>query len=277
MDRFPDILVQDDLALRLPTDADLPEITRQLSDRRIARWLAIVAQPVDPEQARALLIHGQHPGEELRLIAQENRVVGAVCIGASLWYWLDPDHWRQGIMKRALTLAIRTRFAHPAPPVVATCHEDNEASRALLTRLGFAPSPKGRRMFFHSTQAAEPCRDYLLAPEQWHLLHPPEITAGQTILRPAKQADAAALTHTLAHAGPGPWPTPDTLPAFIETHRYRGRAEGVFVIVDDNRRSIGMALLGRDGPALCFLTDADESRHRAGIEVSLAARERPTA
>ncbi|ASP22762.1 acetyltransferase (GNAT) domain protein [Antarctobacter heliothermus] len=272
MDDFPEFLEQDDLTLRLPTDADLPEIARQLSDQRTARWLATVAHPVDPEQARALLIHGQHPGEAFRLIERENRVVGALCLGASLWYWLDPDHWRQGIMHRALSLAIRTRFARPAPPLIATCHEDNDASRALLARLGFAPYPVGRRMFFQGTQTAEPCRDYLLAPEQWHLLHPPEIAAGPALLRPARQTDAAALVHMLPGTGAGPWPAAEALTAFIETHRYRGRPEGLFVIVDNNRRSIGMALESHGRTALLFLSAEDETRHRTRIEASLATQ-----
>ncbi|SNS86758.1 GNAT family N-acetyltransferase [Antarctobacter heliothermus] len=276
MDGFPDILEQDDLTLRPPTDADLPEITRQLSDQRIARWLATVAQPVDPDQARTLLSHGQHPGEAFRLIERENRVVGALCLGASVWYWLDPEHWREGIMRRALKLAIRSRFAHPAPPLVATCHEDNDASRALLIRLGFAPCPVGRRMFFQGTQAAEPCRDYMLAPEQWHLLHPPEIIAGQVLLRPARQTDAATLGHMLPRAGTGPWPAAEALPTFIETHRFRGRPEALYVIVDDNRRCIGMALSGHDHTALRFLSAEDETRHRARIEASLAAKGRAT-
>ncbi|WP_417205150.1 GNAT family N-acetyltransferase [Antarctobacter sp.] len=270
MDGFPDTLEQDELLLRPPTEADLPDIAHQLGDPRIAPWLATVAQPVDAQQARALLIHGQHPGEEVRLICRDNSVLGALCIGAALWYWLDPNHWRGGIMKRALTLAIHARFARPAPPLVATCHEDNAPSRALLCQLGFAPYPIGRRMFFQGTQRAEPCRDYLLAPEQWHLLHPPKIAAGQATLRPARQSDAATLARMLPRAGTGPWPEAETLPAFIETHRFRGAREGLLVIEDDTRRSIGMALIAHGGPALCFLSDADERRHRAGVEAALA-------
>ncbi|WP_323770151.1 GNAT family N-acetyltransferase [Antarctobacter sp.] len=270
MDSFPETLEQDDLLLRPPTEADLSDIARQLGDPRIAPWLATVAQPVDTQQARALLIHGQHPGEEVRLIQRGGSVVGALCIGASLWYWLDPEHWRHGIMQRALTMAIHARFARPAPPLVATCHEDNTPSRALLGQLGFAPYPVGRRMFFHGTQRAEPCRDYLLAPEQWHLLHPPEISAGQATLRPARQSDAATLARMLPRAGTAPWPVAETLPVFIETHRFRGPREALFVIEDDTRRTIGMALITHGGCALCFLSDRDEQRHRAWVDAALA-------
>lgn len=265
MDDFPEILDDRDLRLRPLAGTDLPEIARHLNDPRVARWLAAVTQPFDPAE---LLRHGAHPGENLRVIVSSDAVIGGLCLGASLWYWLAPEFWGHGHMQRALTLAIRARFARSAPPIVATCHEDNAASRALLTRLGFAPLPNTRRMFFHGTQRSEPCRDYLLAPEQWHLLHPPTFPAGRTTLRPAAQKDAPALALMLPRAGQGPWPEAETLPGFIETHRFRGGEKGLFVIVDENRRTCGMALIGKD-PHMRFLSDEDDAKHRDAVTAAL--------
>lgn len=266
MDEFPALLKDRELSLRRLAERDLPVLAGQLNDPGVARWLAAVTQPFDPAE---LMRHAQHPGEHLRVIEQSGRVIGGLCIGAALWYWLTPDCWGQGLMQRALRCTIAARFARPAPPILATCHEDNAASRALLARLGFAPCPTDRRMFFHGTQSSEPCRDYLMAPEQWHLLHPPSLPAGCATLRPAGQKDAPTLAHMLPRAGEEPWPEADSLPEFIETHRFRGGAQGLFVIVDDCRRTCGMALIGPE-LALRFLTEQDAARHGAAVSAALA-------
>lgn len=267
---LPDILTEGDLRLRPLTEADLTDVTGHFNDTRVARWLAAVPRPFGSEAARDLLAHGAHPGENLRVIENHDVVVGGVCIGASLWYWLAPEFWRRGLMRRALTLAIASLFARAGPPVSATCHVENAASRALLTGLGFAPCPVKRRMFFHGPQTSEPCLDYLLAPEQWHLLHPPTIAAGNLSLRPARQKDAAMLALMLPTPASGPWPENDALPGFIETYRYRRPGQGLFVVVDDNRRSIGMALLTATDQQLRFLSEAEDIRHRAQVIHGLA-------
>lgn len=270
MNEIPELLEDDGLRLRPLIKADLPEIARHMNDDRVCGWLAAVSQPFN---ATELLRHSLHPNETLRVIELAGDVVGGLCIGASLWYWLTPDHWGRGLMRRALTLAIASHFARSAaPPLVATCHSDNTASRALLTRLGFALCPIGRRMFFHGTQRAEPCEDYLMAPEQWHLLHPPRLSLdrlGGITLRPAQQKDAPTLSHMLPHAGREPWPEAEALPAFIEAHRFRGPARGLFVIEDNTRRNIGMVLFDQDGPHLRFLSREDETRHRATVDSAL--------
>ncbi len=271
MDRFPEILEEGDLRLRPLAIADMPEISRQLNDARVARWLAAVQQPFGSEAADELLAHGLNPGENLRLIERGGSVAGGLCIGRSLWYWVTPDCWGRGLMRRTLELAIAARFAHPAPPLAATCHEENVASRALLVGLGFAPCSAKRRMFFQSTQKAEPCRDYMMAPEQWHLLHPPVFKVGTATLRPAQQKDAPALALMLPRVGGNLWPEAVTLPDYIEIHRFRGPARGLFVIVDDNRRSIGMALVENNRGEVCFLSEDDSTRHRTQMEAVLAA------
>ncbi|MEM8957117.1 MAG: GNAT family N-acetyltransferase [Pseudomonadota bacterium] len=272
MSEFPEVLEQDDLRLRPLRERDLPDVASQIGDDRVAPWLAVVVRPFDAAQASALLAHSRHPGEDLRLIELDGTVAGGLCMGHALWYWLAPAHWGRGLMQRALNLAITARFARSAPPLIATCREDNVASRALLVRLGFAPSPGSRRVFFQSTQQAEPCRDYLMAPEQWHLLHPPVFASGGTTLRPARQNDAATLARMLPPASQtGPWPKAEDLPGFIETHRFRGPPEGLFVILDDNLRSVGMTLVRDKGTELRFLSIEDETRHHAEVAEALGA------
>jgi RimJ/RimL family protein N-acetyltransferase len=266
MQEFPEDLTDGHLTLRPALRADLSAVARQLNDPRVARWLAAVSYPFDPEE---LLTHGDHPGEALRLIEIGGDMAGGLCVGSTLWYWLTPERCREGIMNRALRLALTTRFASPAPPLHATCHEENHASRALLSGLGFAPLPGRRRMFFHGTGRSEPCRDYLLAPEQWHLLNPPEIMTETAWLRPALQKDASALMSLLPVSPENIWPGPEALASFLERHRYRGGATGLFAVVDELRRTVGMALIGHGAPQLRFLTPADEQRHRPSVEAGL--------
>ncbi len=246
-------------------EADLPALTGQLRDPQVSRWLAVVTPAFD---ARELMAHDAHPGECVRVIEQDGAVIGGLCIGSTLWYWLRPESWGHGLMRRALTLAIAARFRHAAPPLIATCHDDNVASRGLLAGLGFAPSPVRRRLFFQGSQRSEPCRDYILAPEQWHLLHPPQITTTTATLRPALQKDAPAIARL--PAGAKLWPEDGCLADFIESYRFRGDLKGLFTIEDDNRRMIGVALVNEDRVHLRFLTDEDDARHRAGVSEGLA-------
>ncbi|WP_323766066.1 GNAT family protein [Marinovum sp.] len=262
MHHLPSLLTDEALTLRGIRDADLPDLARQLNAPDVARWLAAVSVPFDAAELQA---HDRHPGESVRVIALDGQAIGGLCLGSSLWYWLSPDHWGQGHMGRALRLALRSWFQKPVPPLTATCHVDNAASRALLTQLGFALSPEGRRMFFHHTRRSEPCRDYLMAPEQWHLLHPLELQTATARLRPARQRDLPALVQLLPCAGDDIWPTADTLSDFVETHRFRGAQAGLFVIVDHNRRTVGMALHRPGSPAVRFSTEGDAERHLAGV------------
>ena len=270
MHGFPETLTADDLTLRPMEAADLPEIAQHLNDMRIARWFAAIPHPFTAAAEEELLAFGRDPGEHLRVVERAGLTIGGLCLGSSLWYWLVPDGWGQGVMRRCVQLAVAARFRQQGPPVHATCHVENAASRSLLTKLGFSPSPAGRRMFFQSTTRSEPWWDYVLAPEQWFLLNPPTIVAGATVLRPALQKDAAVLAHMLPRDGCQVWPAAEALPRFIETHRFRGPARGLFVIVDGNRRSVGMALIQEQKHSLRFLTDHEDRRHRGDVEAALA-------
>lgn len=268
---FPARLSADGLSLRPLLESDLPEIMRQLSDDGIAPWLAAVTRPFGPAQARELLEHSREPGEHLRVIETDGALSGCICLGTGLWYWLDTGFRGKGLMSAALRLALSRWFARPAPPVVATCRTDNDASRALLRRLGFARYPGTRRMFFQAAGGSRTCHDYLVTPEQWHMLNPPRLALGALCLRPARQKDAPGLARMLPGRGTA-WPGSDALPGFIETHRFRGAATGLFVIEDGMRRTIGMVLFRETGPpALRYLCAAEATRHGAGLEAALAA------
>ena len=232
--------------LREMRDDDLPEIAAQLSDPRVAEWLAAIRPPVDPAQAREVLAVARDPLQTVRLLELSGRVIGGFCIGPRFWYWLDPRHQGGGHMTCALHAALGACFATDGPPLIATCREDNAASVALLHRLGFSPRPVTRRLFFHGAGSAMTCRDHVMTPEQWHFLNPPRRQAGKLILRPARQEDLATVQQLLEGETPAPpWPRPgaDAVRAFLERHRFRGWADPALWIVEtDERRAIAMAL-----------------------------------
>lgn len=269
MDHFPEVLQQDKLVLRPARSRDIGALVQQLNNDLVARWLAAVTRPFNEEAARTLMAHGQSGGEALRLIEWQGQPIGGLCLGSTLWYWMSPAFWRQGLTRQALTLALGAWFSGVVPPLTATSHVDNTASRCMLAGLGFAPLPVGRRMFFHSTGRSEPCQDYVLAPEQWHLLHPPALTVASTTLSPATQKDVTVLSQILSSAQQPPWPAPAQLWRFVEDHRFRGGHMGLFTLKDQNRRVIGGVLITEDATELQFLTPEDKARHRSDAVAAL--------
>lgn len=271
MNHFPEVLQQDVLKLRPPNEGDLGVIINLMTDDRVARWLAALPQPFDKAAARTLLEYGQDDGQTLRLIEWQGETIGGLCLGVSLWYWMNPDFWRRGLTRRALSLALEAWFSSEVPPLYATSHIENAASRSMLTSMGFSLLPKQRRMFFQSTQSSELCCDYVMAPEQWHLLHPLKFRMGSISISPATQADVMALSHILPTKAGAPWPIPENLPAFIERHRFRGLHQGLFKIEDQNRRTVGAALVFDDDYRLFFLSQTDETKHRFDAQELLDA------
>jgi len=242
---------------------DLDVILAQLGDPRVSEWLAAIRHPFDITQASEFLAFAADPTQKVRAMDIDGVVVGGLCVGDALWYWLAPAHWGRGHMTRTLRAALAEHFATPTPPLTATCREDNRASRTVLDRLGFSPFPRTRRMFFHAAQTSHVCRDHIMTPEQWHVLNPPCLRGPKITLRPARQTDLAAVQRLLQGlpAG-GVWPqgTETKVRAFIETHRYRGTGPALWMIENDERRTLGMAVSGNGAPTIRFPDATDAER-----------------
>lgn len=242
---------------------DLDVILAQLGDPRVSEWLAAIGHPFDITQASRFLAFAADPAQKVRALEIDGVVIGGLCVGDALWYWLAPAHWGRGQMTRTLRTALADHFATPKPPLTATCREDNGASRAVLGRLGFSPYPQTRRMFFHAAQTSYACRDHVMTPEQWHILNPPCLHGPQITLRPARQTDLAAVQRLLQGVpARGVWPqsTETKVRDFIETHRYRGAGPALWMIETDERRVLGIALSGVDSPEVCFSVASDGER-----------------
>lgn len=256
MTRIPDVIETKAGLLRPLSRPDLPDIARQLSQPGIAKWLAAIDCRAAEQEADALLRHSQSPTEYLRVIEIDGRLAGCLCLGAGLWYWLDTEWHGQGIMQRALQAGIGAWFGAQNPPLIATCRDDNSASLALLHRLGFSASPTPRKMFFRTPEAAFSCRDHIMTPEQWLLLNPPQMTVGHLRLRPVRQQDAKII------AGWRSWPPEqqkgaiptdgEQIVAFIEKHRVRTPAAGLF-IAENDLTAQAVALLAPGEKAVLWL------------------------
>lgn len=270
MSHFPDEIDAGGVLLRPMQAGDLPVIVRHLGDPEIARWMAAVRHPFGPAEAEEILALSRESSRRMRVVDWNGAMVGCLGLLPDVWFWLDRAARGQGIMRRAMQAAIAAHFADAGAPLIAASREDNLASQALLSGLGFSRMPEGRRMFFAVDAAAHPCHAYVMTPEQWLMLHPPVMSRGALTLRPAVQKDAPALLLMLPGAGSvdaAIWPEPEALSAFIETHRCRRPGHGLYVALDDHRRTIGMALFDGRGnaPAARFLTAEDAGRHGSSL------------
>lgn len=260
MNNFPDRLETGEILLRPMAESDRPTLIRQLGDPEIACWMAAVRRPFGSDEADEILALGRDPSRRIRVLETDGAMVGCLCLSPDLWFWLDPAAQGRGLMSRALRAAISAQFSTPAPPLLATCRDDNTPSQALLSALGFSRRPTGRRMFFQGEGRALPCHGYVMTPEQWLLLHPPVLCHGTLTLRPAQQKDAPMLPRPRPDASH--WPLDAARSVFIETHRCRTPSRGLFVLEDANRRIVGMVLLdGTTAPPALYQTPQDEARY----------------
>ncbi|ETA52074.1 GNAT family N-acetyltransferase [Ponticoccus alexandrii] len=271
MNVFPETIATDEIRMRPLVTGDTPTILRQLGDPDTARWMAAVKHPFGLAEAEEIQAIGQDPERRLRVIERGGVMIGCFCLIPDLWFWMDPAFRGQGLMSRALHAAITAHFATLAPPLLAICREDNQASRAVLTSLGFSRKRQGRRMFFQSEGRALPCLGHVMTPEQWMALNPPVQLCGPATLRPATQRDAPGLVHLLPRRGEDVgWPAPEALSGFIEEHRCRQPGRGLFVVMDDHRRLVGMVLRsGTVTGAVRFLSPKDAERYMPHLVTAL--------
>ena len=266
---------------------DRDALVAQLSDPRVARWLAAIRQPFDATEAEAFLAFASDSDQQIFALEADNALIGGLSVGDVLWYWLSPAYWGQGLMTRTLATALAERFRVPAPPLIATCREDNTASLRVLTRIGFSPRPAPRRMFFHAAGSSFACRDYVLTPEQWHFLNPPRLSLPDTalVLRPARQSDLATVQDVSAGAPQdGPWPgtAPAEVRRFLEAYRFRGQGPALWIVEDDARCAQGLVLGDADAAHLHMRAacpqraEGLQSAVRKALERQAPAQCRPT-
>jgi RimJ/RimL family protein N-acetyltransferase len=153
--RFPEAgLVDGDVRVRLPREADAPHFYRGLTDRRILYDAGIRDQPELSEELLAQRLTREDPvsrreGHFLRLVIAEaasDEFAGAVLLHSFDWrlrqceigYWLLPESRGRGMSARAASLVARFAIEQLGlDRVEAKVDSDNEASLRSIETAGF--------------------------------------------------------------------------------------------------------------------------------------------
>jgi RimJ/RimL family protein N-acetyltransferase len=148
------------LLLRAYARDDAAEITRLLNDTEMARFLMVIPHPFVEFDARQLVkaawrrITGGR-GFDLLITVKDggNRPVGSVGVGlhdegsrAELGFWIGRDYWGRGYASEAARrmIAFATETLGVAR-LTGTVAADNDASLAVLARLGFTETGRGEK------------------------------------------------------------------------------------------------------------------------------------
>lgn len=157
-------LVDGDLRLRPPTEADLDAVILACQDRDIAVFTR-VAWPFTRSEAAAWLAHAQRGldnGDAARLVAVDARTDGLLgSIGLSIdWrdfsgeisYWVVHEQRGRGVATRGCRLLLRYAFDElDLGYIMLWSAADNDASNALAARLGFTLEGTARSSFLQGT------------------------------------------------------------------------------------------------------------------------------
>ena len=132
----------DDLRLRDVETDDLPIFFEHQRDADAQRMVAF--SPRDPNDRAAFMTHWAKilasPAIMKRTIVRAGEVVGNVVSfphsgRREVGYWIDQGMWGKGIATRALSLFLEEERTRPLHASVA---KDNEGSRRVLEKCGFA-------------------------------------------------------------------------------------------------------------------------------------------
>ena len=150
------------VALRAPRPADLPAWSALIANNRehLAGWIALPPEDEDPgAQAlfHATLEASRTDGFEKMFVVDRttaallgvlnlNMIVRGSFWSAYVGYWIDRAHAGRGLMREALSLGLGHAFEGLGlHRVEANLRPENEASRALVARLGFVKEGYSQR------------------------------------------------------------------------------------------------------------------------------------
>jgi 8-oxo-dGTP diphosphatase len=147
------------LLLRPYVRDDVPEITRLLNDAEMARFLMVIPHPFVEFDARTLVkaawrrLTGGRGFDLLVTVKGGDRPVGSAGVGlhdegrrGELGFWIGRDYWGQGYASEAARRM--TAFATQTLGVrrlTGTVAADNDASLAVLGKLGFSETGRGEK------------------------------------------------------------------------------------------------------------------------------------
>ena len=131
------------MAVRLDrlTESDAASLTRMMSDWRVAQWLTAPPWPYNQQDATAF-IAGQTPADYA--IRVDDQLAGTIRVSERLGIAIAPAFHRQGVGLRAAVLALSRWFSQGHSTCTASYLLGNEASKRLLTKLGFVEVGRGQ-------------------------------------------------------------------------------------------------------------------------------------
>lgn len=145
--------------LRMLQETDAPAVHRLINDWSVVRMLSHLPFPYPRELADAWLAETRRSssgGEAFHFaVTKDDALLG--CVGivlernrrtASLGYWIGRAHWGQGVATAAAGRAARWALAAlPIEHLTADVAFDNDASAAVLRKIGFREAGTGRKSF----------------------------------------------------------------------------------------------------------------------------------
>ncbi|MEM8576903.1 MAG: GNAT family N-acetyltransferase [Pseudomonadota bacterium] len=133
-----DHLTTQRLTLRPVSERDAGPIARLIGDLAVARWLTHVPHPyAEADAVDFIARHRDAPATYAITLA--NALIGCVSLRAELGYWLGVPYWGRGYATEAARAVLAAHFGARGTSVRSGYHEGNDASRNVLTKLGFVP------------------------------------------------------------------------------------------------------------------------------------------
>ncbi len=141
-----DVITTERLVLRPLTDADGETVITALNDFDVVKWLATPPYPFTKADLRLKNQDGSSRWPELAAIETGGQMVGIVSGQPHLGYWVQRDHWGQGIATEAAGAMTRHIFATSnVTSVLSGYFVGNTASAKILQKLGFTETGRGMR------------------------------------------------------------------------------------------------------------------------------------
>jgi RimJ/RimL family protein N-acetyltransferase len=138
------------IALRRPTEADVPAVYAACQDPEIPRWIPVVPQPYTEESARDFVTWSDDSWERgnysfVIVDAGSGELLGAIGMGVNeqfksghIGYWVAAPARRRGVASRALRMLASWALGEGGlGRVELVTDPDNHASQGVAEKVGF--------------------------------------------------------------------------------------------------------------------------------------------